>query len=660
MPSLQPHLSQFKYRPDIDGLRGVAILSVVAFHAFPGWITGGFIGVDVFFVISGYLITTIILEGLDRGAFSFRSFYARRIKRIFPALILVLAVTYAFGWFALLPHEFKQLGLHVAGGASFVSNFVLWNEAGYFDNSSETKPLLHLWSLGIEEQFYIVWPLLLWSAWKLKFNILLLIIVVTITSFCLNVKDVWDSAVAVFYFPQTRSWELFCGGVLAWVSLYGARASSVMKAEPHGWPARTICRQNLEAPWSGRCHLLAGSGFLLLAYGFGHIDKSLSFPGMWALVPVLGTMLIIRAGPQAWLNRVVLSNGVAVWLGLISFPLYLWHWPILSFLHIIEGELPAAELRIMAVALSVVLAWITFTLIERPIRVHANSSGIVFPLAVAIVTVGGLAGISYETGIHERYWEGTQRFVLSKSASSSPKRADCHFPQDESFESRKVCEYVEGANIRVAVLGNSHGVELAFALSQGLKEYGMGLRHHTMSGCPISYKLPVGQVDRRSICAEWHDFAVHDIINAENINVVVLSYRIESQANQKVYRESLYAMIDDLIAGGKRVVLVLQAPMLDKHINYYIRRAFGREEVASKTLAQWKEQYNGGYLIATKVRDKVAVVDPAEAICDERFCYAVRNNNCLYFNKDHMSTAGALLVGRKLLPVVLEQLSEFR
>jgi peptidoglycan/LPS O-acetylase OafA/YrhL len=149
-----------KYRPDIDGLRAIAVLSVVAFHAFPEWITGGFIGVDIFFVISGYLISTILFENLEKGCFSFVDFYSRRIRRIFPALLLVLTSCYLAGWFTLLADEYMQLGKHMAGGASFLSNFFLWNESGYFDNIADTKPLLHLWSLGIEEQFYIFWPLM--------------------------------------------------------------------------------------------------------------------------------------------------------------------------------------------------------------------------------------------------------------------------------------------------------------------------------------------------------------------------------------------------------------------------------------------------------------------------------------------------------------------
>src|SRR6188768_2812844 len=186
MPSFQGHLLHPKYRPDIDGLRAVAVLAVVAFHAFPGRLSGGFIGVDVFFVISGYLISTIIFENLDKGTFSFAEFYARRIKRIFPALLIVLAASVVAGWYTLLADEYKQLGKHVAAGAGFVSNLVFWAEAGYFDLTSPAKPLLHLWSLGIEEQFYIVWPLLLWIAWKQKFSLLTLSVCVAILSFSLN------------------------------------------------------------------------------------------------------------------------------------------------------------------------------------------------------------------------------------------------------------------------------------------------------------------------------------------------------------------------------------------------------------------------------------------------------------------------------------------
>ena len=153
------------YRPDIDGLRSVAVLSVLVFHAWPGWLPGGFVGVDIFFVISGFLITSIIQKEVAEDTFTIGRFYARRVRRIFPALLIVLVVSVLFGWFVLLSGEFKQLGKHAAAGAGFISNIVFWSEAGYFDNAAESKPLLHLWSLGIEEQFYIVWPLLIWILW---------------------------------------------------------------------------------------------------------------------------------------------------------------------------------------------------------------------------------------------------------------------------------------------------------------------------------------------------------------------------------------------------------------------------------------------------------------------------------------------------------------
>jgi len=173
--SVTNNLSHPKYRPDIDGLRAIAVLSVVIFHAFPKAIEGGFIGVDIFFVISGFLISTIIFENLEKRSFSFVEFYIRRIKRILPSLILVTLTSAVLGFFILLPDEYKQLGRHIYNGTTFTSNFLLLHEAGYFDNSSESKPLLHLWSLGVEEQFYIIWPLLLWIFWKTKFNLFLLL-----------------------------------------------------------------------------------------------------------------------------------------------------------------------------------------------------------------------------------------------------------------------------------------------------------------------------------------------------------------------------------------------------------------------------------------------------------------------------------------------------
>ena len=350
MTTSTPHLSHPKYRPDIDGLRAVAVLSVVVFHAFPGWMKGGFIGVDVFFVISGFLISTIIFENLDRGTFSFTEFYARRIKRIFPALLLVLAVSLSLGWFALLTDEYKQLAKHTMSGIGFVSNLVLWSESGYFDNTAETKPLLHLWSLGIEEQFYFVWPLLCWFFWKFKSRIALLLIVFAIISFSQNVKTVGFDSVEAFYSPFTRFWELFLGAQLAYIALYNKK----IVVSFHGNPSIA--------------NGLSFAGFLLLASGFVLINKDASFPGYWALIPVVGAMLIILSGPNSFFNRHLLSNKITVFFGLISFPLYLWHWPLLTFLRIVERGTPDRYLRLTAVVVSVILAWLTYRFIERTVR----------------------------------------------------------------------------------------------------------------------------------------------------------------------------------------------------------------------------------------------------------------------------------------------------
>lgn len=362
------HLSHPKYRPDIDGLRAVAVLSVVIFHAFPGWMKGGFIGVDIFFVISGFLISTIIFENLEKRTFSFAEFYSRRIRRIFPALIVVLIFCLITGWLVLIPDELNQLGKHIAAGAAFFSNFILWGEAGYFDNSSETKPLLHLWSLGIEEQFYLAWPLFLWISTKLRLNIISIIAFLSASSFILNIQIIKIDIVETFYSPQTRFWELLSGSILAWITLTNKKIIYGAKHRSERWIYNFILENHIELHENVIRNVISVSGCLLLAYGFFGITKDARFPGTLAIAPVLGAILIIFSGSNAWINRKILSNKIAVWFGLISFPLYLWHWPILSFVRIIEDEEPSIGLRITSVVISVALAWLTFNLFEKPFR----------------------------------------------------------------------------------------------------------------------------------------------------------------------------------------------------------------------------------------------------------------------------------------------------
>ena len=478
------HLTHPKYRADIDGLRAIAVLSVVLFHAFPTLhssifpslhIAGGFIGVDIFFVISGFLISTIIFDNLERGSFSFLEFYSRRIKRIFPALLLVLIACFVFGWFALLADEYKQLGKHIAGGAGFVSNFVFWNESGYFDNDAETKPLLHLWTLGIEEQFYIIWPLLLWAAWKRKFNLLTITVVIATISFFLNIKGVRTDPVATFYSPQTRFWELLIGSILAYVTLY---KPNIFPAEKLNAFLNTIIySHSAQANPNTFRNIQSFIGTALIVTGILTITKEGHFPGTLALLPTLGAVLIISSGPQALVNRLILSNRILVWFGLISFPLYLWHWPLLSFARIVESETPTINIRIAVVVISIVLAWLTYKFIEKPIRFGRFSK---LKVTLLIILMGVTGYVSYVIYIKNGIESRLEKLEIAPGWGDSRYSIYDMISKYGNRNSEK----------RILVFGDSHVNHISRQLRDQLGEFSIDFVNH--GGCFMSQKISLG------------------------------------------------------------------------------------------------------------------------------------------------------------------------
>lgn len=377
-PFIWPHATD-NYRPDIDGLRAFAVLSVVLYHAFPNVVRGGYVGVDIFFVISGFLISSILFTQMDEHRFSFTAFYGRRIRRIFPALAVCLAAVLAYGFVSLTPSELAQLGKHVFFGAGFLSNIVLWSESGYFDTAASLKPLLHLWSLGIEEQFYIVWPVLLWVAFRMKARVGRLLALLFLASFATNIALSVTNISADFYLPVSRFWELLAGAGLAY------RGQISFTPNVRSWIS------------------CAGLAALLLSVSL--FTTGMRFPGWLALLPVAGAVAVILAGPETTVNRIVFSNRAAVFVGLISYPLYIWHWPLISYAHIIRlGKAPTPLMAAALVAASFALAWVTYRFVERPIRFGAHRHRHT-QIVAAFMAVLGACGLAVWTmnGFPERF-----------------------------------------------------------------------------------------------------------------------------------------------------------------------------------------------------------------------------------------------------------------
>ena len=660
------------YRKDIDGLRAIAVLAVVFFHAFPSVVRGGFIGVDIFFVISGFLISTILLEGLARDTFSLTHFYRRRIVRIFPALLLVLVSCLILGWFILLTDEYAQLGKHIAGGAGFLSNYLFWNEAGYFDQDAETKPLLHLWSLGIEEQFYILWPALLWLTYKSRLSFALLILLTGITSFFWGLQTLGVDPSGAFYLPQNRFWELLVGTGLAYVLLL-TRTPHVSQAS---WLDTKLqnylnrCLRYLNSPgWKNGYSVL---GMSLLAFGIYRISKDSHFPGTWVLLPVFGATLLILAGPNAWLNCKVLGHRYLVWCGLISFPLYLWHWPLLAFARITQGEEPSGWIRISIVLLSIILAWLTYWLIEKPIRFGSYAhSKLVLPTLIVLMTAIGLAGYwDYREG--GEVWNKRPDLIVnvgSTKVSDLVKKLSSQYYSCRNHlliqaasdfgsagEGIKRC-YQSQANIpvQIAILGDSFAEHLFIGMAQHTQD--KNIMYFALGGIPFLGS----NVAEKDGTSSRFDSVIEIIGSESSIKIILLSAnwvnKFESQyrGNVMLFEQQLIKTVQFLNQKGKTVYLIESVPNFSFDVNKckYSRPIFSNrcEENARRYLFQARNYLDA--IDDVQKKTPLKIINLSDLFySDEKFRMAI-NGNLLFQDRFHLNETGSMLAGLRISEIIL-------
>ena len=655
------------YRPDIDGLRALAVIAVVAFHAFPQALPGGFIGVDVFFVISGYLITRLLLAGLAGSGLTLADFYLRRARRIFPALLLVLLVTGALGFVLLIGPERRELFKHMAGGAGFVANFVLWQEAGYFDAAAETKPLLHLWSLAIEEQFYLLWPLLLALAWRLRriapVAPLWVVLGVAALSLGLNLACIGHDGVATFYAPQTRFWALWCGAALAMIGGRGGPASAAR-------------------------HALSLASLALLAAAAWGLSGQLAYPGAWALLPVAAALGLIHAGPGSWVNRCVLAHPALVWIGLLSYPLYLWHWPLLSLARIVVGDTPSAEVRAAAVLLALLLAFWTYRLVETPLRHGAHGSRKAAALCVALACLGVGSALAYRaTPV------SAEDLTLAANAAqlgwqapvASPAQvAACRsrFPERQALTPAQrddnFCLIARDATADVLMVGDSMGLNLFPGLSRrsGFNTLLLG----ASSAAPL-YDIRTTEFSDtiRSHNYRLTNHALDLALRDDSVRVVVMvflggpslamkgsGYGItdirhpDRTGAEQVFKAALAATIRPLLDRGKRVIYVLPNPALSYDIRSCIAPPRPFEADTERVCDQSADIHlaAGGHAYRAWVHEvlrefpQVQVFDAAAPLCDAGRCWGFKDGQLLYRDRLHLSLAGSDRVAAALAPLI--------
>lgn len=688
---LKPRLpSNSKYRDDIDGLRAISVLAVVAFHAFPDWATGGFVGVDVFFVISGYLISEILFRNFENDTFSLADFYSHRIRRIFPALIVILIFCLTLGWFSLLADEFMQLGKHMTAGATFVSNFALLSEAGYFDNSAETKPLLHLWSLGIEEQFYILYPLILWAIYKYKLNLFKIIISLLAISFLFNIIGVKHNIDSAFYAPQSRIWELLFGSLLAHFIHYKDKRSTCPNTHnnTHSLYSRIITYW----PNNGSIkfgNILSATGFALLIFGILRINKKDIYPGWWALIPVTGSVLIILAGSNAWLNRKILSNKIAIWVGLVSFPLYLWHWPLISFVNIIESSSPSIQIRILAIIVSIAMAWITYEYIEVPIRYGKHNKKYT-PILLALMASLGIIGSLIYNNEGFVYRKNIKELANDQKGLIAPRlinETDACNKLILKFSGNCIALYNDNpTRFDFIFLGDSHARALAMSLANaGQTKY--SFIQIGKSGCPFvkdvdrflygqPYKCNIAYNETISYLKSLksRDIAFISMYytayyTGNGYNIPKGSIHLEKTTNDipnknmhpseetypNIFENGFNKMLLDIAPIFNRVIIVLQPPEMGFNMRKCVNRPFSTPikcTVKQSDMLTHQNDYRKAVEAASKRFKNVTIYDPTRVFCYNEVCNSLIDERLVYRDDNHINQFGSALMLEDIMNLV--------
>ena len=665
------------YRHDIDGLRAIAVLAVVLHHIAPSVFPGGFAGVDVFFVISGFLITRIIDDAVHAGRFHYITFLWKRCRRILPTLLAVLVSTLLIGACILTGPEFESLAIHTIAGAVSASNLLLWSEVGYFDTSAAIKPLLHLWSLGVEEQFYLVWPLVLCLLPRSRRTRLLSIGALVALSLMLSENLAYADPSQAFYMLHSRAWELGAGGLIA-------LAAPIV---PASWVA------------ASRAHAVSRSvisvaGLLLILLSVARLGEASSWPGLSAVATVLGAVLLIVAGPYALVNQRLLTWRPMEWLGERSYALYLWHWPPLAFLHILAPEQnlsASAQVSIAALLmlLALALAHVTVAFIDRPVRALATrveqrgplGARALVPFGFAILAVAISAGAVVRShGLPVRYGAASDDAVAMLRESSpdsittyGTQATRCRLP-DKGFATW--CWRVPGRGAGIAVFGDSHA-EGVFA-SLVASRPGVPLLLTGRKGCaPIVQSEPID--DRTGeICRRASNLAHETVLRDTSIGTVLLVARGpayisgigfgvdstrrvvpvstgDSLAMRDAYVAGLTRSVASLLATGKRVMLVLDVPEIGfMPEECLIGRPFGlrrfREPCAVSKDAVQKRNARYLQLVAALQQRMPAleVFDASAPFCDAQLCYARRGKQLLYSDANHLSATGGRLVFERL------------
>lgn len=661
-----------KYRAEIDGLRAIAVVPVILFHAGFELFSGGFVGVDVFFVISGYLITTILIEDIEDKRFSIINFYERRARRILPALFSVMLFCIPFAWISMFPSQMKDFSQSLAAVSLFSSNILFWRESGYFDAAAEEKPLLHTWSLAVEEQYYVFFPIFLITAWPFgKKWVLRVIVVMAAISFILSEWGWRNNATANFYLAPTRAWELFAGSIVAFI----IQKIGVQKS-----------------------NILAFIGLVAIVFSIYYYNESIPFPSVFALPPVLGVVLIILYADKETVVAKFLGSKIFVGVGLVSYSAYLWHQPLFSFARIkIQSEPSHVLMSALAVS-SLALGYLSYRFIERPFRKPENfNRKQIFVFSFLGASTFVLIGV----GIHLQNGEVGKFSDIPVFETKSGRLVNTRRCDSKILDNVADCRiFGPGFDPEVLLIGDSHAGAIALSLQKSLEDYGkISAMQITMGGCTPIKNVSINSKHFFNDCIKTNRYVYEELISSFKFVIVMsrwtahlsgltgfdnqeggkeealfdgsefneLGYLINGEFGTdkdillKMYKESL-----ESISNVTTLVLVYPVPeagwnVPEKILHWLIDNPQlvndVPESLASTEHSIFIARNSLVYELFDELDFPVIRVKPEDLFCNTFIanrCIAHLNGVPLYYDDDHLSSLGA----RMLVELIMVKLND--